>query len=283
MSTTGLGVPKARRNVRIKSAAWRVTRAHWHHLVGAAAVIAVLAAWQASGAFLQPIFISTPSAAITSFGHLIANGKLPVAFATSLWEMVLALLAAFLVGVSVGLLMGKSRWVERTLNPLVAFGNSSPLIAILPILVVWFGVGWLPQVFFIFFIGVWTFIINTVTGVRAVRGGMSDVGTVVGLSGWQQVWKIDLPATVPYLLVGARFAMAMGAIGMIIAGTEIGESGLGGLALVYGSYTETSDLLAVIITTVVLLMLMFLGLRQLKARVFPWIAETSGDDRSVES
>jgi NitT/TauT family transport system permease protein len=235
--------------------------------------------WQASAAFLNPMFVSTPGSAISALFALIGNGQLPAAFLRSLVEMIGGLLVAGVLGIGAGMLMGRVRLVEKALEPIVAFGNATPSIALLPVMEVWFGIGTAARVAFITVICTWPLLVNTYAGVRAVRGRYTDVGAAFGFSGWKQTWKIYLPGTVPFIFVGVRIALAVGAVGMILGGQEIGQSGLGGLVADFGSYSETADLVATIVTTTALAMLLFAAFRQLQSWRFPWIAATSAGRR----
>jgi ABC-type nitrate/sulfonate/bicarbonate transport system permease component len=250
-------------------------RAHRQLAVSILAVLVAVGLWQLTGLFLKPIFISTPSSVFPSLWDLIVNGPLPRAFLSSLIEMVIGVVIATVVGVGIGLAMGRVRMLERALDPLVAFGNSTPSIALLPVMEVWFGFGTTARVAFITVISVWPVLVNTHAGVRAVRGRLGDVGKTFGMSGWQQVRYIYLPGSTPFIFIGARIALAVGAVGMILGGQEIGQAGLGGLTSDFGSFSETADLIATILTTTGLALLLFAGLRQLQARAFGWIAATS--------
>jgi NitT/TauT family transport system permease protein len=249
-------------------------------LAGTIAVLAAIGLWQLSGLVLNPIFISTPDQVARALGALIVSGPLPGAFLRSLLEMIGGFVIATIVGVGVGLLMGRVRLAEKALDPLVAFGNATPTIALLPVMEVWFGFGTAARVAFIMVISIWPILVNTYAGVRAARSRLTDVGKAFGMNGLKQSWSVYLPATVPYIFVGARIALAVGAVGMILGGQEIGQSGLGGLTENFGSYSQTADLVATIVTTTGLALLLFLGLRVLQRRAFPWITATSAGERA---
>jgi ABC-type nitrate/sulfonate/bicarbonate transport system permease component len=251
-------------------------------LAKALAVIAALGLWQASSAFLRPIFISTPYNVAVSLVDLIKNGQLPGAFLSSLVEMMAGLVIATAVAIVVGLLMGRIRLVERALDPVVAFGNATPSIALLPIMEVWFGLGSEARIAFIMVICTWPLLVNTYAGAKAVRGRYLDVGSAFGMSGWQQTWKIYLPGAMPFIFVGLRIALAVGAVGMILGGQEIGQSGLGGLTADFGSYSETANLVATIVTTTALAMFLFGLFRRIQNWQFPWIAATSAGRRQAK-
>ena len=243
------------------------------------AILAFLAAWQLSGVFIPPIYISTPLAALLDFVKMLMGGNFLPAFAESLLEFVLGLSAAILIGVGSGILLGRIRAIERMASPLVAFGNATPAIALLPLMELWFGIGRDARVAFITTLAIWTLLINTLTGIGAVAGGVRDVGKMVGMSPWVQTWKIYVPATLPYIFPALRIAVSLGALGMILGGQEIGQAGLGGLSVIYGSYYETGHLVATIASTTLLAILFYWVLKVLQARTCPWIAAKSARPR----
>lgn len=267
-ATTGRGLGSAG-----GGRAW--LRSHDHVIAGVLAVLVAIGLWQLSGLSLKPIFISTPGRVAPTLGKLIWSGPLPEAFLRSLLEMIGGFVVATIVGVGVGVLMGRVRIMEKALDPLVAFGNATPSIALLPVMEVWFGFGTIARVAFIMVICVWPILVNTYAGMRAVRSRLTDVGKAFGLNSWQQTWRVYLPGTMPFIFVGARISLAVGAVGMILGGQEIGQSGLGGLTVTFASYSQTASLVATILTTTGLALLLFLGLGVLRSRAFPWIAATS--------
>ncbi|MGH9108483.1 MAG: ABC transporter permease [Acidimicrobiales bacterium] len=250
-------------------------------VIGVLAVLASFGVWQATSLFLRPVFISTPSRVFPALYHMTVAGDLPGAFLRSLVEMVGGMIIAAVVGIGIGLLMGRVRLFERALEPLVSFGNATPSIALLPVMEVWFGFGEMARIAFIMVIAVWPLLVNTHAGVRAVRGRLADVGKTFGMSGWQQVRYVYLPGTMPFIFVGARIALAVGAVGMILGGQEIGLTGLGGLVTTFATYAETADVVAAIGVTTVLAIILFWLLHQMQVRAFPWIAATSAGKREA--
>jgi ABC-type nitrate/sulfonate/bicarbonate transport system permease component len=235
------------------------------------AVVLVLTVWQLSGLYLEQIFVSTPVHVAARFGGLIKDGSLPAAFGHSAWEMLVGFVVAAVVGISLGLAMGRTRWLGRALDPWVSFANAAPAIAVLPVLEIWFGFGVFARIAFVTVLAVWTMTINTLVGTRNVGRVYGDVAKAFGLRGWPATRKVFLPAAMPYILAGARVALAQAAVGMILSGQEIGQSGLGGLAQEFASFYETANLIATIITSTGLAILAFWGLRVFQRRFFPWI------------
>ncbi len=244
-----------------------------------ASLLGVLAAWQASGLFLNKIFISTPSIVAADLAQIVASGALPRAFLQSAFEMALGFTISASLGIALGVLMGRVRLFERTLDPFVNFFNATPTIALLQLMEIWFGIGFWARISFIVVISLWTMLISTLSGVRNVSRQYADVGAAFGLGPIQATWQIFLPAAVPYILAGTRLALAQAGVGMILSGQEIGEAGLGGLTEDYGAYFLTGHLIAAIVSSTALVMLAFWLLRRAQARFFPWIAATSAGRR----
>lgn len=258
----------------------RFWKAHKGRIRRWTAVVIAFALWQLSSLFLNPILISTPSAVVVSIVHLISNGQLPTAFLQSLLEMIAGLVIALVIGIGVGILMGRVKLLERALAPLVSFGNATPSLALLPVMEVWFGFGSYARIAFIMVICMWPMLVNTYVGMRSVKRSYTDVGKAFGLRGWKQTWKVYVPGTTPFLFSGLRIALAVGAVGMILGGSEVGQSGLGGLTVIFGTYSQTANLVATIVTTTVLALILFSVAKTVQNRRFPWIADTSAGRRA---
>ena len=270
-----LAVPAgaAARTPRRAAPAWRA------EVLRIGAIALVLGLWQASSLVMDPIFVSTPLAVLQAFAKIVADGTLPQAFASSLVEVLIGLGIAMALGFTIGTAMGRVRLLDRLFDPFVNFFNATPTIALLPLMEIWFGVDVRSRVAFITIICLWTLVINTLAGVRNVPRGYAEVGRAFGLSGLAITWKVFLPAAMPYILAGLRVALAQAAVGMILGGQEVGESGLGGLTENYGSFFQTDHLIAVIITSTGLAMMLFGALKILQYRAFPWIAASAGPRR----
>jgi len=244
-------------------------------LIQIVSLILVLVAWQLSGNFLNPILISTPSRIVSDFGEILLNGQLVQAFVGSAVEMAIGFGLACLVGISLGVLMGRWRTAEHAVDPLVSFGNATPTIALLPVMEIWFGLGLAARLAFIFVICIWSLLINTLAGVKNVNRGWADVGRSFGLSPFESTRRIFIPAAMPFIFAGMRLALAQAAVGMILSGQEIGETGLGGLVENFGSFFQTGHLIASIISSTALAFIAFWLLARAQAHFCPWIRAMS--------
>ncbi len=257
----------------------RAGPAWWGNAGFLSSFVFLLAAWQLSGLFMNKIFISTPTAVVGAFAEITADGTLVSKFVDSAIEMGIGVAIASIVGIGLGVVMGRSVRAERAFEPIVNFANATPTIALLPLMEIWFGLGASARIAFIVIICVWTVLINTLTGIKNVRVGHRDVARAFGLSPVQATRTVYVPAAMPFILAGLRIALAQAAVGMILSGQEIGEFGLGGLTEEYATFYQTEHLIAAILASTGLAMLAFAGLRFYQARRQPWIAATAAGRR----
>lgn len=239
------------------------------------AVLAVLGIWQLSGLFLNPILISTPSEVAQDLYWLVRWGTLQLALVQSLQEMLLGLAAGLAVGIGLGVLMGRYAAAEKVLAPYVNFFNATPLVVVIPLLVIWVGISIKARLLFIFLVTLWPVLLNTLAGIKNVNRGYIEVGMAFGLSESQIVRCISLPAAVPYILTGVRISAGLAIIGMIVSEMEVSFVGLGFLLLHFGSAFETGRLLAVIMVSSLFGIANVLAVKWVQSRFFRWIAATA--------
>jgi ABC-type nitrate/sulfonate/bicarbonate transport system permease component len=238
-------------------------------------LVIFLAVWQVVGNNADPILFTTPQNVVHAFWVLLDSGQLWPAFTSAMADLATGYSLAVAVGISVGVLMGRSPVVERVLNPYVNFFQATPLIALVPLVVIWFGVGFEARVSVTFMLAVWSIIINTATGVKETPESLIDVGRVYKYSRWQVVTGIALPSAVPSIFAGLRIALGKGLIGMVIAQMEISVTGLGGLIINYGNSFKTAYLLAAVFTASAVGVIAASVLEIIRRTVFPW---TKGED-----
>lgn len=231
--------------------------------------------WQVLGGRLNPILLATPTAVVAAASDLLRTGELPSAFLLAMQDLALGYALAVVVGIGVGLLMGWSRTVEQVLNPYVNFMQATPLVAVVPLVVIWFGIDYGARVSVVFLLAVWSIIISTATGVKGTPKLLIEVSRIYRLGALRVMTEISLPNAVPYIFAGLRIGLGKALIGMIIAEMEISVVGLGGLVNNYGQEFKTAYLLAGIITASLVGVLSAILLEVALARFFPWVAGTS--------
>lgn len=238
-------------------------------------VVVFLAVWQIVGSHVDPILLATPKQTVKAFWDLLTSGQLGPAFGTAMKDLATGYLLAVVAGIVVGVAMGRSPVVERLLNPYINFFQATPLIALVPLVVIWFGVGFEARVSVTFMLAVWSIIINTATGVKETPVTLLDVSRVYKLNRWQVITKVALPNAVPSIFAGLRIALGKALIGMVIAQMEISVTGLGGLVINYGNAFKTAYLLAAVFTASLVGVIAAAVLEALRRWLFPW---TRGED-----
>jgi ABC-type nitrate/sulfonate/bicarbonate transport system permease component len=226
--------------------------------------------WQYVGMHTNPILFTTPVKVAQAFWDLGRTGVLWPAFYGALRDLGIGYGLAAVVGIVVGMAMGRSAVVERMLNPYVNFFQATPLIALVPLVVIWFGVNLEARVAVVFILSLWSIIINTSTGVKDTSTSLLDVGRIYKLSPLQVIGHIQLPNAVPHVFAGLRIALGKALIGVMIAQMEISITGLGGIVINYGNAFKTAYLLAGVVTASLVGVIAAMLLEVIRKRVFPW-------------
>lgn len=254
-------------------------RRHRAGLITTASILVVLAFWEITGRRMNPIFASYPSAIVRKFGVQVRSGLLPEALLDSLQPLLLGFLLAALIGIPVGLLVGRYRSADAALGVYVTAGYAMPLVALIPLFMLWFGLGFTVKVAVVVVMTVFPIVINTRAGVRAVPRSLIEVGQSFMASEAAIIRKIILPATVPHIMTGLRLGIGRAVIAIVIAEFFTAIGGLGGQIMLAGQRFDTAGLFV----PVTVLMVLGVGFTRLvgwlETRAAPW-ARTGGDDQA---
>jgi len=238
-----------------------------------------LAAWEFFGRDVNPVFGSYPSAIAIAFVDLAHSGKLERALFQSLQPFALGYVLAIAGGIPIGLVVGRFRTAEAALGIYVTAGYAMPLVALVPLLILWLGLGFTVKVAIVFLMSIFPICINTWAGVNAVPVSLIEVGKSFVASDATILRRIILPATMPYIMAGVRLAVGRAVVAMIIAEFFTAISGLGGIIIQAANNFDT----ATMFVPVVILMVLAIGLNALilwlERRIAPWQAEIAGRDR----
>ena len=236
--------------------------------------------WEFFGRRINPIFGSYPTAIFAASIELIRNGKLAVALVQSLQPFLLGYGIAILVGVPLGLVLGRFAVVEAALGIFVTGGYAMPLVALVPLLILWFGLGFAVKAAVIFLMSIFPIVINTWLGVKSVPKALIEVGKSLVASDAVILRRIVLPATLPYIMAGIRLAVGRAVVGMVVAEFFTAISGLGGIIINAGNNFDT----ATMFVPIIVLMAIAVGLNHLvgwlERVIAPWQAEIAGRDRN---
>ncbi|AYA76765.1 ABC transporter permease [Bacillus sp. Y1] len=167
-------------------------------------------------------------------------------------ESIIGFVISAIVGVGISILLASSRILEVSLYPYAVILQTIPVVAIAPIIVIWFGSGFNSIVIISFLIGFFPVVSNTLMGLNSVDKNMGDLFTLYNASKWQTMWKLRIPAAMPYMMSGLKISCTLAIVGAItgefIAGIGGGRGGLGYAITVAAVQLKTPYLFACAIT-----------------------------------
>ncbi len=217
------------------------------NLIRAASVLVFLTAWEIYGRRIDPILLTYPTAIVRAAFDLVRSGEVFKQALVSLGNLAVGFGASVVLGVGLGLAMGRSRVAEAALEPHVNALYATPQVALAPLLMLWFGLGFAVKVAMIFLFAFFPILINTASGVKNVSASMVEVGRAYLASERQILLKVLVPAAIPFIMAGVRLAVGRALVGMIVAELFTAITGLGAMLTLYGNLFETAKMFVVII------------------------------------
>lgn len=234
-------------------------------------LVVLLAIWERVASGVSVIILVPPTAIARAFYQLaIAQPTLWQAVAESGRSFIVGFAAAIVVGILVGVAMGRSRVLDDVLDPWVFFLYAIPTIAVIPLLVIWFGIDDSIKYVMVFLASVFTIIINTAAGVKNVDQELIDVGRSYCGRERQITRTIILPATIPFIFAGIRIAMSQAIVGVIGAEFLVVVNGLGGMILNAAVRFQTANMFVPIGAIVAIALLLNGTMGLLQRRITPW-------------
>ena len=233
-------------------------------------VAIVLIVWELVGPSINPIFFTYPSKIAVAFWNAITTGELWYYTGQSLEVLVYGLGISILVGIPLGVAMARSPRLDWALDlPINAF-NATPLAALVPILVLWFGIYLKAKIIIVFLFSVFSIIINTYQGVREVDKSLLEVARSFR-SNERAMWRdVLLPFALPYIAAGIRLAIGRGLVGMIIAEFYTTITGLGFMITKYANVFEMDMTFVPVILLMILGVALTSALKWFERQIAPW-------------
>jgi ABC-type nitrate/sulfonate/bicarbonate transport system permease component len=241
-------------------------------LAGAASLLALLLAWQAASMlrFIPPTFLPAPSAVAVSLWHLALTGELWQHLGASLGRLAIGWSLGTAAGLAVGLAAGLSSRARSPANAIVSALFPIPKIALVPLFIIWFGVGECSKIAVLAFGVFFPTVINTVAGVDGVPRNLIRMAQSFGLSNAAIIRKVVLPGALPTILSGFRITASL-AIILLVAAEMIGaQFGIGAFVLAAGNLYDTAALLAGIVVLSMLGLAVAWVLGWLERKLLAW-------------
>ncbi|MFG1174873.1 taurine ABC transporter permease TauC [Erwiniaceae bacterium CAU 1747] len=188
----------------------------------------------------------------------------------SLTRILIALLAAVVIGVPVGILMGLNETVRGILDPLIELYRPVPPLAYLPLMVIWFGIGESSKILLIYLAIFAPVAMSALAGVKSAQQVRLRAARSLGASRWQVLWFVVLPGALPEILTGLRIGLGVGWSTLVAAELIAATRGLGFMVQSAGEFLATDVVLAGIAVIALIAFALELGLRALQRRLTPW-------------
>ena len=256
---------------------WPLSR----HLTLSLATLAVLLViwWAVAAAhWVSPLFLPAPGQVLNKLLTIASpqgfmDATLWQHLAASLGRIVVALLAATLIGIPVGIAMGLSPTVRGILDPLIELYRPVPPLAYLPLMVIWFGIGETSKILLIYLAIFAPVAMSTLAGVKSAQQVRLRAAQSLGANRAQVLWLVILPGALPEILTGLRIGLGVGWSTLVAAELIAATRGLGFMVQSAGEFLATDVVLAGIAVIAIIAFSLELGLRALQRRLTPWHGE----------
>lgn len=241
-------------------------------LISIFAVIVWLGAWQGSyalGLFNQQL-TSSPSGVVSAFGQLFSSGQLGTALLSSAKLFGVGLGIAILIGTLAGIAVGWWPVMSAICEPFISMLYAMPIIALLPIILVWFGITFEAQVVMVVLISVFPILVSVITATRNVDPQLLRLARSLRASQLQIMRTIVVPSLVPYLVAGIRLAVGGALIGVVVSEYFLGQAGIGGLIVQAGEVLKTGQVFVGVFILALVSVVISALLRAFERRLTRW-------------
>lgn len=240
--------------------------------LGALSVLVFLALWEIAVAtgWVAPLFVSSPSRILIAGYGMFRDGSIFPDLAISAEEFLLGFGLAALVGIPLGILMGWYSRLNAILDPFVNALYATPRIALMPLIIIWFGIDLPAKIAIIFLSSVFPILVNTITGVRTIERDFVKVARSFGATDRQLFATVALPSSVPNLLTGLRLGLGHALIGIVVGEMYGSSAGIGFMMQTAGATFQTDKVMVGIVIIAAAGMAMTQLLKSLERRFDAW-------------
>ncbi|MDU6922897.1 aliphatic sulfonate ABC transporter permease SsuC [Franconibacter helveticus 513] len=209
----------------------------------------IVVIWQLASqtGWLSTRILPSPEGVVSAFWNLSASGELWHHLAISAWRALIGFAIGGTIGLTLGLISGLSRWGERLLDTSIQMLRNVPHLALIPLVILWFGIDESAKIFLVALGTLFPIYINTWHGIRNIDRGLLEMARSYGLSGFGLFTQVILPGALPSVMVGVRFALGLMWLTLIVAETLSANAGIGYLAMNAREFLQTDVVVVAII------------------------------------
>jgi NitT/TauT family transport system permease protein len=239
---------------------------------GCVSIIAGLAIWELLAQLLleNELLIPPPSSVALTFWKLTVTGELNKHLAATLIEFAYGFTTACVIGVVLGYFMGMYKRFDEIMDPWIATLYSIPIIAVVPLIIIWFGIGMTSKVIVVFKITAVAIILNTAAGIKNLDPVWLELAKSLRLSGWETTYKIRVPGALPYIITGMRLGVGRALLGVIVAELMASNAGLGYLLRDSSETWDSPKLFVTVFLLAAMGLVSFNLIKRFERRVAPW-------------
>jgi NitT/TauT family transport system permease protein len=216
------------------------------------------------------LLIPPPSSVIRSMWKMGLSGELNRHLLATLFEFVCGFSTACIIGILLGYLMGRHRWFDDLMDPWIATLYSIPVIAFVPFIIIWFGIGLFSKIIVVFKITAVAIILNTAAGIKNIDPVWLELSKSLRLSSWETTYKIRLPAALPYIITGMRLGVGRAMLGVIVAELMAANAGLGYLLRDAAETWDSPKLFVTVVLLAAMGMGSFTLIKKGEQKLAPW-------------
>ena len=237
-------------------------------------IAALFAVWEiAARWFVDPLFLSPPSEVIASLDKVFGTRGVPAALQLTLFELTVAFGLAVAIGLALGLAIGLQPLVRRSFFPIVLLLYGMPQVTILPLFILFFGIGAASKIAFGVTHGVFPVIVTVVAGVQNLKPILLTSARSMGASRWQIFRHVIFPHMVPSFFAGMRLGMSGVLLGVLLAELYVSIAGIGYFTTLFTQNFDPTKLLGLISVLAAMAILLNAVVRRAENRFARWRAE----------
>lgn len=235
-------------------------------------IVALLLIWETICrlGWVSPLFLPSPTGIVAAGWEMLTKGDLLQNTGASLYRIAAGYLLGASIGIIIGLLLGFSRWAEAMGTPIIFSLYPIPKIALLPLIVLWLGIGELPKVTIIALGVFFPVVINTFSGVKNVDPILIKAAVSFGSNHMNVIRKVILPGALPVIFAGLKLAAGTSLLLLVAAEMIAAKQGVGSMILHYGNLMITTKLMVGVLVLSLLGLMFNRGLQWLENRLLPW-------------
>jgi ABC-type nitrate/sulfonate/bicarbonate transport system permease component len=249
-------------------------------ILGTVSVVLFLAVWELVGnvyQWINPLFMSAPSLILKAAIELFRSGEIWNDLYVSGVEFFWGFILSVVVGIPFGIAVGWYKRAAYIFDPFVNAMNATPRVALLPLIIIWLGIGILSKVGIIFLGSVFPLMINTRDGVKTTPVNLLNAAKSFGASQWQIFGSVVLPSTLPFILTGLRLAVGRALIGVFVGELYAATAGIGFMVTVAGATFQTDKVFVGILIFIIVGLIGTNALDRVERRFDKWRPKVGAD------